>query len=387
MKRIANTSALNGRRPPISSPIAQQWHGPSPQSAAREAPPNGLGCSSPPHHLEGPGSVRAITDPAGARIESSTYKPYGKQFEAAAPAQPAPETKGWIGERYAADAGLQYLNAGYYDPELGMFIQPDWWEVTKRGVGTNRYGYSFGDPVNKMDPGGNLTVSDAAAMSDDAYRSDSDPEAGNGLPGHISRMSAAERSKMYLGAVWEDQETGFRAGAYRNANTGEVTVAYGGTVDFRDMVNDAQQVVMADSPQFAQARNLAKVVSEATPNRPGALSFAGHSLGGGLALEAAHSLPTGIRSVNHHRRAEAFNPLGLSQRIEDLPRDLWYAAIGRNIGLHSNVIALDPVTALNIAVPGLRTLGGTTVYAPRSYNPKVNHAIQSFIDIFTEQGQ
>lgn len=46
------------------------------------------------------------------------------------------------------------LNDRYNDPELGMFIQPDWWEVRKPGVGTNRHAYSFGNPVNKMDPGG-----------------------------------------------------------------------------------------------------------------------------------------------------------------------------------------------------------------------------------------
>jgi RHS repeat-associated protein len=67
---------------------------------------------------------------------------------------PAPDTKGWIGERFDADAGLQYLNARYYDPQLGMFLQPDWWEVVRAGVGTNRYSYSFGDPVNGIDPSG-----------------------------------------------------------------------------------------------------------------------------------------------------------------------------------------------------------------------------------------
>jgi hypothetical protein len=36
-----------------------------------------------------------------------------------------------------------------------MFIQPDWFEVTKPGVGTNRYAYAGDDPVNGMDPGGN----------------------------------------------------------------------------------------------------------------------------------------------------------------------------------------------------------------------------------------
>lgn len=38
-----------------------------------------------------------------------------------------------------------------------MFIQPDWWEVTQAGVGTNRYAYSGNDPVNGVDPGGNET--------------------------------------------------------------------------------------------------------------------------------------------------------------------------------------------------------------------------------------
>ena len=54
----------------------------------------------------------------------------------------------------AEEAGLQYLNARYYDPSLGIFLQPDWWEVTQEGVGTNRYAYSANDPINKSDPNG-----------------------------------------------------------------------------------------------------------------------------------------------------------------------------------------------------------------------------------------
>ena len=33
-------------------------------------------------------------------------------------------------------------------------MQPDWWEVRQPGVGTNRYAYSFNDPVNLSDPNG-----------------------------------------------------------------------------------------------------------------------------------------------------------------------------------------------------------------------------------------
>ncbi len=114
-------------------------------------------------HRDGLSSVRAITDSAGVKIESALYKPFGEQSEWLLPGNAAPETKGWIGERYDADAGLQYLNARYYDPELSLFLQPDWFEVTKAGVGTNRFSYSFNDPVNKFDPGGNESAKKKSA--------------------------------------------------------------------------------------------------------------------------------------------------------------------------------------------------------------------------------
>lgn len=41
-----------------------------------------------------------------------------------------------------------------------MFIQPDWFEVTEPGVGTNRYSYSGNDPVNLADPNGNIVEFD-----------------------------------------------------------------------------------------------------------------------------------------------------------------------------------------------------------------------------------
>jgi Novel toxin 10 len=52
-----------------------------------------------------------------------------------------------------------------------MFLQPDWFEVTQAGVGTNRFSYSFNDPVNKFDPGGNQTAH-LEAMQDDDERED-----------------------------------------------------------------------------------------------------------------------------------------------------------------------------------------------------------------------
>ncbi|MDJ0640912.1 MAG: RHS repeat-associated core domain-containing protein [Paracoccaceae bacterium] len=101
------------------------------------------------------GSLRAITDSASALVTERSYKPFGEITVDTSSVGVAAETKGYIGERYDTDAGLQYLNARYYDPALGLFIQPDWWEVTEPGVGTNRYAYAGNDPVNAFDPYGN----------------------------------------------------------------------------------------------------------------------------------------------------------------------------------------------------------------------------------------
>jgi RHS repeat-associated protein len=98
-------------------------------------------------HRDQLGSVCAVTTylplASGAAVstlrrEAAIYKPFGEQTEVPQSTQVIPEQNGWTRARFDADAGLQYLNARYYDPELGLFLQPDWFEVTAAGVGTNR---------------------------------------------------------------------------------------------------------------------------------------------------------------------------------------------------------------------------------------------------------
>ncbi|MER2510258.1 MAG: RHS repeat-associated core domain-containing protein [Amaricoccus sp.] len=100
------------------------------------------------------GSIQLVTDAAGADGEHATYQPFGEARTVVAGTIPA-ETKGFVGERYDAAPELQYLNARYYDPELSLFVSPDWLEVTDPRVGTNRYAYAGNSPVNLSDPGGN----------------------------------------------------------------------------------------------------------------------------------------------------------------------------------------------------------------------------------------
>lgn len=53
---------------------------------------------------------------------------------------------------------LTVFFAAFASQASAMFIQPDWFDPTAPGVGTNRYAYSFNDPVNKMDPNGNQSL-------------------------------------------------------------------------------------------------------------------------------------------------------------------------------------------------------------------------------------
>ena len=140
-------------------------------------------------HVDGLGSVRAVTDAGGAAVERTGYRPYGEEVALQQPLT-LPEAKGFIGERFDGDAGLQYLNARYYDPRLGMFVQPDWWEVTQAGVGTNRYAYAFGDPVNGRDPGGNGLFKDIVEAIGKALRS----QPGSAARATINSVDAARKA-------------------------------------------------------------------------------------------------------------------------------------------------------------------------------------------------
>ena len=91
-------------------------------------------------------SIRVATNAAGAEVERTLYGAYG------APEPGLLQSRGYIGERYDAETGLQFLNARYYDPALGRFLSPDDWDPLLAGVGTNRYAYAGNDPNNGSDP-------------------------------------------------------------------------------------------------------------------------------------------------------------------------------------------------------------------------------------------
>ncbi|MFI1532379.1 RHS repeat-associated core domain-containing protein [Streptomyces griseus] len=97
------------------------------------------------------GSVVALTDEAGTKVNTYAYSPRGVQR--ATTTETAPQPYRFAGG-YQDPTGLYHFAARYYDPNIGRFTTPD-----PSGQEQNPYLYAEGDPVNRIDPTGLLSLS------------------------------------------------------------------------------------------------------------------------------------------------------------------------------------------------------------------------------------
>lgn len=98
-------------------------------------------------HRDQPASVQVINNAAGQRAIRQQHRPFGELPWEVVELVTSDEAHSLIGERYDIGAGRQSLNARYYDPELGMFVQLDWFEVTQAGVRNNTRYSNMLDPT------------------------------------------------------------------------------------------------------------------------------------------------------------------------------------------------------------------------------------------------
>jgi RHS repeat-associated protein len=101
-------------------------------------------------HVDGKGSIEALTDGSGNEIQRQKYRPYGDRISTSTSTQ---ESLGYAGERQD-ETGLFYLDARYYDPTLARFISADTEMPGISHVAANRYAYAANDPINYSDPTG-----------------------------------------------------------------------------------------------------------------------------------------------------------------------------------------------------------------------------------------
>ncbi|MBX9427437.1 RHS repeat-associated core domain-containing protein [Streptomyces lateritius] len=103
------------------------------------------------------GSVVALADEAGAKVNTYSYSPRGVQR--AGTSEQVPQPYQFAGGYHDA-TGLYHFAARYYDPNIGRFTSTD-----PSGQEKNPYLYAEGDPVNRIDPTGLFSLGDGLGLA------------------------------------------------------------------------------------------------------------------------------------------------------------------------------------------------------------------------------
>ena len=122
-------------------------------------------------------------------------------------------------------------------------------------------------------------------------------------------------------ASLEDPGTGFRAAIYQDKN-GDHVLAFAGSNDIQDWLNNAEQGLGISAAQYNQAVALATEAKAAFGN---SLAITGHSLGGGLASIASLATDAagvtfnaaGLNDETIRRLIPEGDPAALKQQAED----------------------------------------------------------------------
>ena len=108
------------------------------------------------YHYDGLGSTRALSDQSGLSTDSYIYTAFGELQEQQGT---TPNTYLYTGEQLDPNLGFYYLRARYYNPANGRFPSMDTWMGRSSDPRTlHKYLYTHADPVNGVDPSGNVTL-------------------------------------------------------------------------------------------------------------------------------------------------------------------------------------------------------------------------------------
>lgn len=102
------------------------------------------------YHVDGLGSVVAVTNEAAEVVERREYEPFGLRIDGEAAGGP-----GYTGHVHDLSTGLDYMQQRYYDARIGRFLSVDPMAVdADSGWNFNRYSYAANSPYTFTDPDG-----------------------------------------------------------------------------------------------------------------------------------------------------------------------------------------------------------------------------------------
>ncbi len=107
---------------------------------------------------DGHGSVRFLTNSAGAVTDSYDYDAFGNLINSTGS---TPNNYLFAGEQFDAALGLYYNRARYYNNTTGRFWNMDGYEGQARAPASlHKYFYGAADLVNNSDPSGNDSIAE-----------------------------------------------------------------------------------------------------------------------------------------------------------------------------------------------------------------------------------
>ena len=119
---------------------------------------NGQPSSHAYYAYDGHGSVRELTNDAGAVTDRYDYDAFGNLLFRAGTTANAHQ---YCGEHFDTDLGLYYLRARYLNPDSGRFWSMDPYEGDSGDPASlHKYTYANASPVNYSDPSGRFSISE-----------------------------------------------------------------------------------------------------------------------------------------------------------------------------------------------------------------------------------
>ncbi len=115
------------------------------------------------YHYDGFHNTRSLTDMDGAVTDTYHYDAYGTLQE-----QNGSTSNPYLyrGEQFDAETDSYYLRARYYQPGTGRFLSTDPFEgETSDPMTLHHYLYGNNDPVNNIDPSGEISVNEMLIVS------------------------------------------------------------------------------------------------------------------------------------------------------------------------------------------------------------------------------
>ena len=234
------------------------------------------------YHSDHLGSTSYITDDSAHVTQYTAYLPYGELLvDEHSSSEDLPYK--FNGKELDEETGLYYYGARYMQPITSVWYGID--PLTEKYPDVSAYVYCAGNPVKLVDSDGRRpTDREAALISNQVYD-----------------------GKCKLEGDWElygkryQLENGLTYAVYKKGegkNT-EYVLAFGGTHEFADCVEDIKQVLGMPSPQYGMAKELGEKFSNNFTGYD--LTIVGHSLGGGLATVA--SMATEIEAITFNSAA------------------------------------------------------------------------------------